>query len=486
MMKSRINIKLKLYGLAFATFSILFASCEREISDDAVLASYPNTPSIFTDVPVGLTDEFFISFDPAAGANTEGFGTDNDVAYEGRSSIRIDVPAPNDPNGNFIGGIFKDRGNGRNLTDYDALTFWVKASTTASVEFGFGTDFEENKHAVGLSNVALSTDWRQVVIPIPDPSKLVQEKGMFLFAAGTASTSGNGYTFWLDEIRFEKLGNIRLVHPYILNGEDITVNGFNGATQVINQLGAVFNLANGQNQSMTVAPDYFEFSSSDTTATSPFEKNSAGEVFTNITGSEGSVVITAELAGVPARGSLTVNIGGSFDNAPDPTVNPANVLSIYSDSYTGVTGFNPGFFAGPNTQNISVQSFNNNEHISYESIDFIGMGWDGTVNASGMTMIHLDVKLVSAPGSNLVVELIDFGPDGMDNGFGDGSAGGNNISSRLRQDQWVGIDIPLNQFTLRTGGGGSGNPRLNNIGYVVLVSNNRASVLIDNVYFYKN
>ncbi len=485
-MLNKIIIKFKIIILVFLGFSLFIMSCEREISEDAKLASYPNTPNIFTDAPIGLTDEFFISFDPAAGANTEGFGVDNNEAYEGRSSIRIDVPSPNDPNGGFIGGIFKDRGNGRNLTGYDALTFWVKGSTTATVEFGFGTDFEENKHAVGLSGIQLSTDWRKIVIPIPDPSKLVQEKGMFLFAAGTNSTGGIGYTMWLDEIRFEKLGNVRLIYPYILNGEDRTAVGFNGTIQVINQLGAVFNLANGQNQTVTAAPGYFEFSSSNTAVTGPFELNSSGEVTTTIIGTEGSAVVTAEVANIPARGSLTINTGGSFDNAPDPTTNPANVISIFSDSYTGVTGFNPGFFAGPNTQNIAVQNFGGNNHLVYESIDFIGMAWDGTVNASEMTMIHLDVKLTSAPGTNLVVELIDFGPDNTDNGFGDGTAGGHNISGRLRADEWVGIDIPLNQFTLRTGGGGAGNPNLRNIGYVVLVSNNRASVLVDNIYFYKN
>ncbi len=479
-------IKLKLNVLVILGFALFITSCEREISEDAVLASYPNTPNIFTDVPIGLTDDFFISFDPAAGANTEGFGVDNNEAYAGKTSIRIDVPAPNDPNGGFIGGIFKDRGNGRNLTDYDALTFWVKGSTTATVEFGFGTDFEENKHAVGLSGVQLSTDWRKIVIPIPDPTKLVQEKGMFLFAAGTNSTGGIGYTMWIDEIRFEKLGNNRLVYPYIFNGEDRTAVGFNGAIQVINQLGAVFNLSNGLNQSVTVGPGYFEFTSSNTAVTGPFEINNAGEATTTIIGDEGTAIITAQVANITARGSLTINSGGSFDNAPDPTVNPANVLSIFSDSYTGVTGFNPGFFAGPNTQNIAVQNFGGNNLLNYESIDFIGMAWDGTSDVSGMSMVHLDIKLTSAAGTNLVVELIDFGPDNTDNGFGDGTAGGHNVSNRLRKDEWVGIDIPLNQFNLRTGGGGAGNPNLKNIGYVVLVSNNRASVLVDNVYFYKN
>ena len=73
-----------------AVISVMFA-CERGLSDDVEFASFPTTGDIFTDAPVGLTDEFFVSFDPAGGANTQGFGTDDNVAFEGSSSIRIDV-----------------------------------------------------------------------------------------------------------------------------------------------------------------------------------------------------------------------------------------------------------------------------------------------------------------------------------------------------------------------------------------------------------
>ena len=76
---------------------ILCYGCERDISDEAVPATFPTIGDIFTDTPIGLTEEFFNSFDPAAGANVNGFGTDNAEAYEGSTSIRIDVPAPNDP-----------------------------------------------------------------------------------------------------------------------------------------------------------------------------------------------------------------------------------------------------------------------------------------------------------------------------------------------------------------------------------------------------
>ena len=133
MMKNIKYLKTTLLALMIIT-----VSCERELSDDITVATFPSAGDFYTDAPVGLTDAFFISFDPASGANTEGFGTDDNEAYEGTSSIRIDVPTPSDPNGAYIGGIFKDRGDGRDLTGYDALTFWLKGSTTATIAtFGF-------------------------------------------------------------------------------------------------------------------------------------------------------------------------------------------------------------------------------------------------------------------------------------------------------------------------------------------------------------
>ena len=152
----------------------IISGCERDFSDEVQFATFNNNGDIFTDAPVGLTDEFFDSFDPAGPnpANPEGFGTDDNVAFMGTSSIRIDVPAPDDPDGAFIGGIFLDRGDGRNLTGFDALTFFARGSTTATIgKVGFGTDFEENKLAVIAQNIRLSTDWTKIIIPIPDPSK---------------------------------------------------------------------------------------------------------------------------------------------------------------------------------------------------------------------------------------------------------------------------------------------------------------------------
>lgn len=490
-MKTRTYIYSKItfcLGLILLTAS----SCEREISDQAIPATFPTTPFIYTDAPVGLTDDFFISFDPAFGANTEGFGTDDNIAFEGTSSIRIDVPTPSDPNGNFIGGIFKDRGVGRDLTGYDALTFWAKGTVTATVEVGFGTDFEANQFPVS-TRFQLSTDWRKITIPIPDASRLTQEKGMFLFSAGSYDILQNdnpslgtsfddniGFTMWFDELQFEKLGTIGQPRPVIFNGVDETTETFAGSTIQTTGVSYTANLASGVNQSVQLSTNYFTFSSSDTNIATVSE---TGEITVL---NEGEATITAAIGNVDAVGSLTVTATGPFENAPEPMRPAVNVSSIYSDTYTGVTSLNPGTFNGSGVQ-IATSTFANNEHLIYGNLNFVGIGWDGTVDASSFTHVHVDVQLTSASDTSLIVELIDFGPNDTDNGLRgtDDSAGGFNASSQLREGQWVGIDIPLDQFTLRTGGGGSGSPNLSNIGYFVLVSNN-GSFLIDNIYFYRD
>ena len=480
-------------SLLFALMLIINTGCERDLSDEATDATFSKTAEIFTDTPIAMGTDFYF---PYGGSKPNAWSIDNQVKYKGTASMRFDVPNANDPEGNYAGAIFRVDGAGRNLTDYDALTFWIKASQGVVIsELGFGEDFNTysgNKYIATLNNTSVGTNWQKVIIPIPDASKLLQERGMFRYAAGTQGTGGMGYTFWIDELKFEKLGNIKFLDAKILNGQNIIVDGVLNSTHIINQLSITSNLANGQNISVNVAPSYFTFFRSDSNlpianqVVKDFAINELGQLYTEVVGLTGSSVITAKLGNTLALGSLKINAVGSFVNAPTPTTNPANVISIYSDTYNTISGFNPGTFAGPNTGNISTQTIGGNQHIKYQSIDYIGMGWAGTVNVSSKTMIHLHVKLIGASSSNLKVELIDFGPDGIDNGFGagGGTAGGNNISSQLVQDQWVSINIPLNQFTLSTGGGGAGNPNKNNLGYVVFVSSNGASFLVDNIYFY--
>lgn len=483
-MKYQLNRKLSFTSLLAVTILLSFTNCEREISDDAVVATYPNTPDIFTDVPVGLTDAFFESFDPAGGANPEGFGTDNEVAYVGSTSIRIDVPAPNDPDGGYIGGIFRDRGAGRDLTKYDALTFWAKGSTTGTIgTVGFGADFGENKHQVTAENIQLSTDWKKYVIPIPDASKLVQERGMFIFSAGTQGTNGVGFTIWIDELRFEKLGNTNLLYPFIFNGDDRFVDGFIGSTQVINQLGAVFNLSNGQNITVNAAPAYFSFVSSNTAVTGPFMQAPSGEFYTNVIGSNGTAVISAKVGNYEAQGSLTINAVGDFAFAPTQTRPASNVISIFSNQYTNTpVDFFNGFWQPYQTTLSEHFTIAGDDILNYTNFNFVGIQFaNPTLDITTKNNLHFNMYIPGnvPPNFNFLITVRDFGPNNVDGG-GDDTFVQLFIpnSTNIVANSWMTFEFPLNGLINK-----------NNVGLIIFENINGSSLsnfYLDNIYFYNN
>lgn len=456
---------------------IVTVSCERELSDDITVAKFPSAGDIYTDAPVGLTDAFFISFDPETGANTQGFGTDDNEAYEGTSSIRIDVPTPSDPNGGYIGGIFKDRGAGRDLTNYDALTFWAKGSTTATVgTFGFGTDFESNEYAVTLDNVELSTDWRKIIIPIPDPSKLVQEKGMFLFAAGTQSTNGVGYTFWMDEMRFEKLGTLGQPRPAILSGQDQTAQANIDTSLPIIGLTQTFNTASGQDVTVTATPSYFDFESSNPFVASVDENglvtvDGPGEINPETGQLENSAIITASVGGVDAAGSLTIS-------ATD-----INVISLFSDVFANVPvdNYNGFYLDGFQTTLGGAIDEGGNNIIDYTLLNFVAIefyGREGSgvqpIDASEMTHMHIDIRV------NENVDPTDFFRIEVFNNFTEGNqiAGTYTVTGGdLQSNTWVEFDIPLSSF--------AGLSAQDALGAIIFVSDATIeNVSLDNIFFY--
>ncbi|MEM1339934.1 MAG: carbohydrate-binding protein [Bacteroidota bacterium] len=457
-MKSYIDFKLRsvvVLGLGI----LLFSGCERDFSDEVQFARFNTNPDIFTDDPVGLTDEFFESFDPNTGANPEGFGTDNDVAFAGSSSIRVDVPAPDDPDGSFIGGIFRDRGEGRDLTGFDALTFYTRGSTTATIgEVGFGNDFGENKFVVLAQNIRLSTDWRKVVIPIPDPSKLVQERGMFSFSAGSQSTDGFGFTFWIDELRFEKLGTIAQSQPSILGGNEGRFPTTVGESLTIGQLEQTFNLESGINQTVIPAPSYFVFESSDPNVAFVSE---LGEVTVVNTG---TTEITASIAGVRAEGGVLVESSET-----------SQVISIFSDLFADVPvdNFN-GFFAGQGTLG-GVVNEDGNDILQYTNLDFVSINFfseENRIDASEMNTLNLQIRVDEAidPDDFIRLELNNF-LNGVESGSSFTIA-----SSELIANEFVDFSIPLSSFEGLTDRSG--------LGLLFFVSDGTiSSISVDNIFF---
>ena len=461
-----IYLKITLLLAFIATVTI---SCEREVSDDVEFASYQTTPEIFIDGFMGGLDYF-----PFGNSFAEAFSVDTEVKYAGTASMRFDIPVFGVGYG---GATFPSKGP-RDLSSYDALTFWAKASRGADInEIGFGINGDtNNKYRVTMYNLPLTTKWKKYIIAIPDASKLFQEKGMFWYAegAGTASEEG-GYTFWIDELKFEKLGTIAQPQPAILSGLNVVQQTFIDTNIELDGLTQTFNLASGTNQTLSIAPSYFTFTSSDIEVARVSELG-----IVSVIGS-GTATITATLGGVKAAGSLTIESSGSLATAPVPTLASNNVISIFSNAYTNVPiDFFNANWIGSTTQTTDVKS--NGDDIKYYTLNnYVGIGFENpTINASAMTHLHIDIYTEDIISGNFEIQIRDRGANGEINSDFNGNPIGDDKDKRysirsLPQGQWTSVNIPLNDGLAS---------QKNNLSLIVFVGG-VPNFYVDNIYFYK-
>jgi len=471
-MKNLKYIYLKLFLFSGFIFTIT-VSCEsnlweRDLSDEAVFATFSSSAEVFID---GFSGG--LSYDPFGDSKLDAFSVDDQEKYSGTASMRFDVPNFGDPSGAYAGATFRDA-IGRDLTDYDALTFYVKASQSATLnEVGFGNDFEENKYVVTLNNVPLSTNWTKIIIPIPDPSKLFRERGMFWYAEGPEN--GTGYTFWIDELKFEKLGTIAQPRPAILGGVDEFQETFIGNNFPITGT-QTFNLGSGLNQTVSAAPSYFTYSSTNPEVA---RVNETGMV--TILDS-GTAKVTAILDGVLAEGSISFESLGEFDSAPTPPDrNPGDVISIFSDAYPNVqVDYYNGFFLdGFQTTKGGAPplSIGGGEVINYTELNFVAIGTFldvPPVNATAMTHLHVDIFVNEDLDSGDFIRLLLLNDVGQNETSGSFTID----DSTLIGNGWVSLDIPLSDF--------SGLNDRSQLGLLFFISDNTISnILVDNIYFYR-
>ena len=449
---------------------VILMSCERETSDQTEFATLSKTGEIFTDTPIGLGSDFYF---PYLGSKATAWSVDESEGYESYASMRFDVPNANDPEGSYAGGILRVDGSGRDLTEFDALTFWAKASQGVVIgEIGFGQDFGLNQYQVNETNVNLSTNWVKYVIPIPDPSKLFDERGMFWYSAGTQNTGGSGYTFWIDELKFEKLGTIGQPRPAIANGQDIVQDAFAGINLEVTGLTQTFNLGSGLNKTINIAPSYFDFLSSDPSL-------AFVDQFGVISVNNGTAVITASLGGVEAQGSMTINTVGGFDVAPTPTRNPNDVISLFSDSYTNVpVDFFNGYWEPFQTTLSNDFVVNGNNMINYTNFNFVGNQFSNpTVDATDFPNLHININLPEVPSNlDLLITLKDFGADGVDGGTDDTTQQVFFNGSDFVAGEWSTLEIPISLANK------------NNMGQIIYENVNGSSLTelyVDNIYFYR-
>ena len=463
---NRLNIALVLLvGL------VINLGCERDLSDDATVATFSPLGEIFTDNFVAMGEDFYLPF---LGSKLDAFSVDNREGFESNASYRIDVPNANDPAGNYAGAILRVDGAGRDLSGFNVLTFYAKASSGVSIDaIGFGQDFLEDKYLVTANNISVGTNWQKYYIPIPDPSFLVNERGLLWYAAGTQGTGGSGYVLWFDDIKFEKLGTIAQPRPAIANGNDITIDTFIGVTAPATGLIQTFNLPNGIDQVISPATSYYQFTSSNPDVANIDE---AG-IITVLSG--GTAVITATLGGVQANGSITVNSLGDFVLAPTPTRDPASVASIFSNHYTNIpVDFYNGFWAPFQTTLSADFTINGNDILNYTNFNFVGNRFGNPpLDATVKSNLHLNMYIPGEVPANLdfLISVVNFGPDGVEGGGDDTRQQVFFNASNFEANTWATLEFPI---TLAD---------RSNIG-LIIYENVNASTLrnfyLDNIYFY--
>ena len=458
--------------ILLSPFFIVQLGCKRELSKDSVLPSFATTADIFTDNFVGLGSNFYFPF---ADAKPDVFSVDLKEGYQSNSSIRIDVPNNTDPTGTYAGAIFRVDGAGRNLTGFDALTFYVKASVGVKLgDVGYGIDYLGDKYKASIQNINVGTGWSKVIIPIPDPSKLINERGVFWFSAGTQGTNGSGYALWFDDLKFEKLGTMGNPASKILDGQTSTIKAFVGSTINVTGLSHTYNLTNGQDVKVISAAAYYNFTSSNPTVATV---NDRGIVTVLAIGTS---EITASIKGLAAKGKLIIECKGDLLSAPIPTRPQTDVKSIFSDAYNNATqsNFTPGF--GGSTTLAEILTTSSGKVVQYTNNNYTGIMFvENPIDASSLGFMHIDAYVDNA-STTIGIQIRDIGADKLINtdvNTGNPTGDDKDLRTNLSNFQtgvWKSFDIPLNGNIANQKG---------NLGAIIVTGG--PNFILDNIYFYK-
>ena len=438
----------------------LFAACSRDTS-----SLEPEPLETSGEV---FTDEFgeAVSFQGFAGSNTNALAVDPAVHHTGSASLRIRVPNAGDPAGGYAGGAFVADAP-RDLTQYDALSFWVRASRAATLDVaGIGNDNTGTSRFTAQRNaIPLTTEWQRVLIPIPLASRLTAERGLFFLAEGPED--GVGYDIWLDDVEYVSLGTITNVRATMPTTE---VTDEVGAVRRVTGMQVTFS-AGGTDITEEVMPGYFTFSSSNQQVATVATDGGITVV------GPGETNVTATLGTTPVTGTLTLNaVAPPTAAAPVPTRAAADVVSLFSGTYTNrpVDTWSASW-AQADVADVTVAG---NAAKKYTNLVFAGIeATTQPIDASQMTHLHVDLWTNDATAFR--VKLVDFGANGA---FGGGDDTEHEITltagttPSIATGTWNSLDIPLSMFTGLTARAHVAQ---------LIISGASPTIYIDNLYFFR-
>ncbi len=183
----------------------------------------------------------------------------------------------------------------------------------------------------------------------------------------------------------------------------------------------------------------------------------------------GSSLITANQAAAGGFSSastsatLVVSYPAPTTSAPVPTTNAANVISLFSDSYTNFAGTNfDTHWGGQNA--VSYDSIQGNNTMHYTNFDFEGIQIAGNLDASKAGFLHVDIFTPDC--ASLRINLINTGTPTVQVG--------DTLKPTL--NQWTSFDIPVSKFSPVV------MSKINQLMFDLGSGNN--TIYLDNLYFW--
>ncbi len=163
--------------------------------------------------------------------------------------------------------------------------------------------------------------------------------------------------------------------------------------------------------------------------------------------------------------------------APAPTVPEADVISLFSDTYTDVTVDTwRTDWSAADLEDLEIEG---NATKKYSNLDFVGIETVlNQIDASEMVTFHTNVW--TADATQIRIKIVDFGPNGAYDGPGQGDDTEHEITiENPEQNTWLSLDIPLSDF--------EGLTTKSNISQFIYAAQpvGSTTIFIDNVYFSK-
>ncbi|MFC2128133.1 hypothetical protein ACFLRU_07155 [Bacteroidota bacterium] len=300
----------------------------------------------------------------------------------------------------------------------------------------------ENAYDIAATDGITTGQWVSLDIPL----SFYSDAGRNLAAAFQFKTVGNG-TLYLDNIYFWKApaaaGTDTSLSDLTVDGT--TISGFGSLSTSYS-----IELAAGTTTVPTVVA-----TTTDTNATNQI---------TNATSLPGTTTILVTAQDGTTTNTVTINF--TLDptpatNAPTPTQNSADVISVYSDTYTSnATNLNPGWGQATAFSEIQISS---NNILKYANLNYQGMEYTSS-DVSAMEYVHLDYYTSDATAFQFF--LIAGGENAYDIAATDGITTG----------QWVSLDIPLSHYS---------NAGRNLAAAIQFKTVGNGTIFLDNIYFWK-